>query len=187
MTNAIESWSWREGEEVFVEVYARAAKAELFANGRSIGSKRFKKDCKAVFRVFYESGEISVAAYDEQGNLTGSSSLVTADAETVITIKPEQAARQKEGLIFALIQYTDANGILKPMEKRKISVSVSGGQLLAFGSACPYTQDDFHSGSATTYYGEALAIVRAGESGASITATDGKLSATADLKAAHED
>ena len=35
-------------------------------------------------------------------------------------------------------------------------------ELLAFGSANPCTEDRFDSGSCTTYYGKALAVLRAG-------------------------
>ncbi|MDR2750231.1 MAG: DUF4982 domain-containing protein [Clostridiales bacterium] len=187
MTNAIESWSWHgcDSESVFVEVYARAAKAELFINGKSVGTKSFKNDCRLVFQTAYKDGTVSVDIFDSNSKKTGSASLATAGPETVITIKPEQPSIHNKELLFALIQLTDSKGILKPMEKRSITLSVSGGHLLAFGSACPYTLDDFHSGLATTYYGEALAIVRAdSESGVTLTAltaTDGKLSAFATI------
>ena len=61
-----------------------------------------------------------------------------------------------------------------------MAVAVKGGELLAFGSANPCTEEQYHTGTFTTYYGRALAIVRAGERGAvTITATDGKDTATA--------
>ena len=58
---------------------------------------------------------------------------------------------------------------------RKLTVTVAGGELLAFGSANPRTEEQYHTGSFTTYYGAALAIVRAGDSGTlTVTATDGE-------------
>jgi AraC-like DNA-binding protein len=127
--------------------------------------------CRVVFKTAYRDGTVSVDVFDRSNSKTGSASLATAGLETAITIKPEQPSVHNKELAFALIQCTDSKGIRKPMEKRSITLSVSGGHLLAFGSACPYTLDDFHSGQATTYYGEALAIVRAdSESGVTLTA-----------------
>ena len=54
--------------------------------------------------------------------------------------------------------------------------------MLAFGSANPCTEEQYHTGSFTTYYGRALAIVRAGEAGTvKVTATDGDKNSTAEI------
>ena len=53
---------------------------------------------------------------------------------------------------------------------------VSGGELLALGSACPYNELGFGSCDTDTYYGEALAIVRAEGDTVELTVTDGMLS-----------
>jgi hypothetical protein len=37
--------------------------------------------------------------------------------------------------------------------------------LLAFGSANPRTEEQYHTGSFTTYYGKTQAIIKAGETG----------------------
>ena len=39
-------------------------------------------------------------------------------------------------------------------------VTVEGGELLGFGSANPRTEDRFDTGEYTTYYGNALAVIR---------------------------
>ena len=53
MSNAIESWSWDgcSGKKAQVEVYARADRVELFINGKSVGSKKMKNDCRTSFDV----------------------------------------------------------------------------------------------------------------------------------------
>lgn len=53
-------------------------------------------------------------------------------------------------------------GIYRPVW---LSVRVTGGELLAFGSANPRTEERFHEGEYTTYYGRALAVVRCGGQG----------------------
>ena len=54
------------------------------------------------------------------------------------------------------------NGVIESNADRQLRVFVEGGELLAFGSANPCTKEQYHSGNFTTYYGRALAVVRAG-------------------------
>ena len=83
MTNAIESWSWRgyEGEKAVVEVYARAASVALYINGKKVGKKPYRNDCKVIFKTRYENGEIMAVAYDERGKEIARSVLYTAGLE----------------------------------------------------------------------------------------------------------
>ena len=65
------------------------------------------------------------------------------------------------------------NGVVESNADRKLTVSVEGGELLAFGSANPRTEENFDEGTYTTYYGAALAAVRV-QKDCVITVTDGK-------------
>ena len=65
-------------------------------------------------------------------------------------------------------------------EDRRLTVTVSGGELLAFGSANPCTEEAYHTGSFTTYYGRSMAVIRAGGPGTiHVTAADGDKTAAA--------
>ena len=56
--------------------------------------------------------------------------------------------------------YTDENGQTKPLARGRIKLAVKGGELLAFGSACPYYPESYQSNETDTYYGEAMVIVK---------------------------
>ncbi|MDD6050552.1 MAG: glycoside hydrolase family 2 TIM barrel-domain containing protein [Clostridiales bacterium] len=174
MTNAMDSWSWRgcEGRMAFVEVYARAAKVELLLNGKSAGTKALKNTCLAHFHIPYENGELTAVSYDRAGREIGRKTLVTAGEPTQLRIEPEAAPEQGK-LCWVRLRYTDENGILKPMERGHIQVTVTGGQLLGLGSACPFYPESYLDATSDTYYGEALAIVLP-EQDMTITADDGK-------------
>jgi beta-galactosidase len=163
----MESWSWRgcAGNKAEVEVYARGAEVELLMNGNRVGRKKLKKSCNTTFRTTYQDGEITAIAYDAWGNEISRTSLQTAGKETKLTIRPELPTIKKNGLGFIQLQYTDTNGIWKPMEKHNLQVSVKGGELLGLGSACSYNPDGYQKNTVKTYYGEALAIVKANSSG----------------------
>lgn len=163
MTDALESWSWRgcNREKAEVDVYARANEVELQINGKVVGRKRLNNTCNAKFHTIYEDGEVAAIAYDNKGREIGRSILKTAGKETKITLTPEQQVIHKNGLGFILIQYTDEEGTLKPMEKHEVKVSVEGGILKGLGSACPYTLEGYTTNTTKTYYGEALLVVQA--------------------------
>ena len=184
MSNAMPSWSWQgfEGKKAHVEVYARAAQVELLLNGKSVGKQSMKNNCLFTFRVPYENGTLEAVAYDASGKEMGRCALKTAEAETVLQAVPEETQVKPGHLCFIRLQYADAQGIVKPAERGLLDVTVEGGKLVGLGSACPFYELDYRGSKADTYYGEALAIVEAGSEGTvTLTATDGKLTASASV------
>lgn len=74
------------------------------------------------------------------------------------------------------------SAVLESNADRILTVSVSGGELLAFGSANPCVEERYDAGKFATYQGRALAAVRAGASGkVSASVSDGKQTATAEV------
>ncbi len=175
LTKALESWSWRgcAGMPAVVEVYARAEAVELFINGKSVGRKRLHNTCRTVFKTTYEDGEIAAVSYDGAGKEIGRYALTTAGAETVLRAAPEEKIVKPGGLAFIPLQYTDSKGVWKPMEKHKLTVSVENGTLAGLGSANAYVEGNYAQDTTPTYYGEAMAIVRAdGRGPVRVTVTD---------------
>ena len=81
--------------------------------------------------------------------------------------------------------YTYEKTFTAPAEwaDKTILLEFEGGELLAFGSANPCTEEQYHAGSFTTYYGRSLAIIRAGEARTvKISASDGRESASAQIR-----
>lgn len=165
MTDAMESWTWPgcEGMKAAVEVYARAAYVGLYLNGKCVGKKKLKNTCRTTFRIPYEKGKLTAVAYNEKGKITGKYSLQTAADATKLSVLPEQERIQAGGLGFIQLRYTDSHGIWKPMEKHHIKLTVENGTLEGFGNACSYNKDGYWRDNTSTYYGEALAVVRAGQ------------------------
>lgn len=177
MSNAIESWSWNhcDGQKAKVEVYARAAKVELFLNGKKVGAQVLKNDCIARFGCVYRSGVIEAVAYDKNGRETGRTSLKTAGNETILYLLPENEKVREGRLSYIRLRYGDRNGIWKPLARGTIKVDVEGGTLVGLGHACPYNEKGYLSNQTDTYFGEALAIVRAGcAENITVRASDGR-------------
>ena len=177
MSNAIESWSWDgcSGKKAQVEVYARADRVELFINGKSVGSKKMKNDCRTSFDVIYEEGIIEAISYDAQNREIARNVLYTAGKETILTGIPEEKETEVGKLCFVRLQYTDKTGTVKPLKRGTLEVHVENGELLGLGNGCPYNERGYRTAKTDTYYGEALAVIRAGESGTvNVQVSDGK-------------
>lgn len=178
-SNALPTWSWNglDGKKANVEVYSRAPIVELYINGKKVGRKKFKKNCIFRFAVNYEGGEITAVNLDENGKELSRNSLHTAGEETVLSVIPEKKEVKAGEVCFVRLKYTDGKGEVKPLERGIISVSVEGGELLAVGSACPFNDPKYgYTGTKTdTYYGEAMAVVKATGNKVVVKATDDKL------------
>lgn len=163
MTNAMESWSWEgfEGKQAEVEVYARAARVDLFLNGKKIGSNTLKNACDTKFKVIYQSGMLEAVAYDQKGKEVSRSALYTAGKDTELCVTAEEKSVRKDHLTFIRLQYTDRTGIVKPLKRGILKVSVKGGKLVGLGNACPYNKIGYCTDETDTYWGEALAVVQA--------------------------
>jgi len=159
-TNALPSWAWLncEGNKAVVKVYADATKVELFINNKSLGKKAIK-DYKAIFKVKYVLGEIMAVAYDSRGKEISRSKLESAFGKLRLSLIPEEKV---EDIVYVNIAITGDNGVVECNADETLKVSVEGGELLGFGSACPRTEENFLAGSYTTYYGRAQAVVRVG-------------------------
>ncbi|MCX7658720.1 MAG: DUF4982 domain-containing protein, partial [Oscillospiraceae bacterium] len=168
-TNAIPSWSWKncEGNKTIVEVYSNSDIVELFINGKSIGKKK-TKNFKAYFKVKYTPGNITAAAYNSSGTETGRTQLLSAAGKIKICLKPEKNNAKAGEIVYVDVSLIGENGIIESNADAKINVFIENGELLAFGSANPRTEENYLSGSFTTYYGRALAVVLCKNSGKTI-------------------
>ena len=166
-TNAVTSWSWAgcEGQKTDVVVYADAAAVELFVNDRFYGRKKVKQDKVKFPDVTYEPGCIRAVSFDAAGIRIGASELHTAEGKTRLQVMPDKTRLRANGqdLCFVEISLTGEGGTVKASADQELTVTVDGvGTLQAFGSADPYLEDDFFSKTHRSYYGRALAVVRAG-------------------------
>ncbi|MGI6576880.1 MAG: glycoside hydrolase family 2 protein [Eubacteriales bacterium] len=180
-TNALSSWAWQgcDGNKAIVEVFTDAAVVELYINGKKIGKAKVK-NCKATFKTKYQSGKIEAIAYDAGGRELLRSTLESATGKISICVEPEKTVAAAGEVVYVPVALKGENGVVEHNADRKLTVTVEGGELLAFGSANPRTEENFDEGTYTTYYGKAVAAVRV-EKGCTITVTDGKETVKAEI------
>lgn len=166
-TDAVESWSWEgcEGMKSDVTVYSDATQVALVLNGKQLGCKKVK-ECKAVFKkVAYVPGTLEAIAYGADGTELSRSTLTSATGKTQLKLDADKVTLHANGqdLCFIDINLIGENGITKSSSDQKVGIQVEGtGTLQAIGSARPNTEESFCGNSYTTFYGKALAAIRAG-------------------------
>ena len=169
-TNSIPSWTWKgmEGVEATVEVFSSASKVKLFLNGKKVGSAR-PEGGVAQFRIAYEPGELTAKAY---GKIfcVGKSTLRTAQGPSHIRLTPEDTPVSPGQLVFVKVDVVGENGEVDTSFGKTLKAEVSGGELVAFGSAVPVTEARFDAGEYPAHYGQALAAIIPGE-GENVTLT----------------
>lgn len=112
-------------------------------------------------------------AYDGNGNEIGRNELKSAVGRTKLCVESEEKTVREGEIVYVDISLTGENGIVESNDDRTLSVIVENGELLAFGSAKPNPEDRFDSGTYTTYYGRALAVVRSKEAGTLLVKVNG--------------
>mgnify|MGYP002627269471 CR=1 FL=1 len=136
-----------------------------------MGRKKLK-DCKAMFKLKYTPGTLTAVAYDARGKELGRNQLHSAQGELHIAVEPEIVEAKPGQIVYVPVSLKDEKGTVESNADRKLTVSVEGGELLGFGAANPKTEEQYYTGSFTSYLGRALAVVRVyGDT--SVTVTDG--------------
>ncbi len=190
-TDTAGSWSWPgfAGKPVVVEVYSAADEVELLLNGRTVGkspvgeAQRFT----ATFDLAYQPGTLEAIAYRD-GHEVSRTSLSSADGPLALTAGADRDELPADGtdVAFVEVTLTDAAGTVATGADQLLTAAVAGpGELAAFGTGRPCTDEGYQAGAHTTFDGRALAVVRAtgpGEITLAISSHDG-LRATVTLTA----
>ena len=165
MSDADGSWDWpgMEGKPVVVEVYGPGDETELFLNGKSLGKQAFK-DCRALFETVYTPGTLCAAAY-ENGEKCGEYTLSSPNGETRLTLSVDTDGGE---LVYLSAALTDNDGVLKTGADETLTATVTGAELLGFGSGDPKPVMNYNTGKARTYKGRAQLILKK-QAGATIT------------------
>jgi len=166
-SDAITSWSWqgRSGERAHVEVYSPSEEVDLLLNGEKIGTRKAgaANGFLARFQVPYRPGEL-VAVGRSSGARPLETRLQSASGPLKLVLHVDRATFAANGgdLAYVSIEIADADGIVESLADDLVTLSIDGPATLAgFGSGAPATEESFADNRHRTYYGRALAVLRA--------------------------
>ena len=163
-TEVSHSWSYPgyEGMPARVEVYADADEVELFLNGKSYGSAKAEKVLchKFVFdQIPYEPGILRAVSM-KNGKEAGSESLCTVGEPVKIwaQISYLPTVFEKRALCFVQCGLADEKDWQVPYGEAEMEALVTGGRLIAMGTADPQSTTSYGSNIHKLYRGKALAV-----------------------------
>ncbi len=167
------TWSFgadNVGKDVQLEAYCDCDEVEFVCNGRSMGRVKTEK-YKAFLTVPYAPGVVEAVAYTG-GEEVARTKLETAGTAAQVILEPDRCEIAADGmdLSYITVRVADAEGRTVVCDNVKLSVSVTGGELLGFGSANPCTEENYTT-ERNVFGGYALACVRAGREPGEIRVT----------------
>ena len=161
-SNGIASYAWKncEGKKGICEVFFKCDQVILYQNGKKIGSKK-PKGSRTVFPLRYISGSLEAVAYDKNGREIARNVLQSTDDSLNLRLEAEEKEVSVNDIVYVNVAVADEKGIVESNHDVKVTIEAQNGELLAFGSANPCSEEDIHCGEYHTYYGKALAIIKA--------------------------
>lgn len=167
-------WGWPElradwsfgsewvGQPVQVTAYGPGDEAEFILNGRTVGRAAYRK-LTAVVEIPYEEGELKVISYREGERVSQCRLRSTGrPRKFAVEAEQEQIRADRRDLAYLKIRILDASGELVPTDEQQITVQMEGpGEIVAFGSGNPATEDEITDHFCHVYEGRALLILKA--------------------------
>jgi len=157
-------WNWKTGDTVDVwAYYNNADEAELFLNGKSLGTKRKSGDELHVWwRVKYEPGTIR-AVSKKDGKIVLTREIKTAGAPVKIILEADRKNLngKDDELCFVTAKIVDKDGNLVPDASNLIHFEVSKeGSIAGVDNGSETDLSSFKSNEHKTFNGLCLAVIR---------------------------
>jgi beta-galactosidase len=158
---------WNGKGDENVEVYAIADEVELFLNGKSLGSKRVKKDIALNWQVPFEAGVLKAVA-KVGGEEVASDELKTAGAAVGLQLKPERSVISDdfEDVAYVQVRVVDVEGMVVPKAANKVSFSIDGpGKIVGVDSGDIMSVERLQASERKAFQGRCIVIIRGTGSG----------------------
>lgn len=150
-----------EGITIPVWVYTNAYEAELFLNGRSLGSKKKGRAKHLAWDVPYEPGEIKALARSD-GRVVAEKSRRTAGVPTDLGMTVDTERESLTPVRTVQVDYVlqDTEGTLHPRGDSLIYTLAEGGQLLGMENGDVVDLTPVSRPWRRAFHGRAMALVR---------------------------
>ncbi len=158
-----ETWTYDDiyvGRPIKVDTYTDADKIVWTVNGKVVGESSPVEGIASIDTV-YEKGYIRADAY-KNGAMVSSYTLETTEGASAIDLTPEKTEFSADGrdLLYVRVAISDKAGRLVREGQPELECFVQNGELLAFFSGDPKTEDDTTDNKCHAFRGNALAIIR---------------------------
>jgi beta-galactosidase len=167
MAHILPHWNWpeRKGLVTPVFVYTSGDAAELFLNGKSLGTKK-KGQLEYRLRwddVVYQPGELKVIAY-KNGQKWAEDNVKTTGKAYQLSMSADRPAVTADGkdLIYITVKIEDKDKLTVPRSNNQLDFSIEGpGRIVATDNGDATSHESFQAKSKKAYNGLCLVIVAA--------------------------
>jgi beta-galactosidase len=164
----VQGWGrWTPRGESKVVVFSEDEEVELFLNGESLGRKPVSvaTEYKTSFFLHFEPGELKVVGY-KNGKPHSQWVMHSAGKPVAISLTVDRPNITADGddLAYITAQLVDDKGVpaMMPKDDEPLVFKVSGaGTLAGVGNGNPVVVESFQNGTRSTFWGRAVAVVRA--------------------------
>ncbi len=184
-------WNWpgRQGQVIPVVAFSNCNVVELFLNGRSLGEKRMEfpaqgvsggwntyalpvvrpttNDLHVSWDVPYEPGLLEAVGKTRDGTVACHDSVRTAGTPAALRLVAERDTLTTAPGDVALVRFevVDAAGTVVPTATDLVTVTATGGELVALDNADLSDHDPYRTPRRHVFNGRGLAILRASRAG----------------------
>ncbi len=166
MIHLLPHWNWKgfEGKQIPVWCFTNAESVELFVNGKSQGSKDFKKTAQLhlEWKVPYEPGVLK--AVGRKCGQTIVDEIHTAGEPSRLIVRADRTRIAADGadLSFVEVRVVDREGNLCPNADNPIAFSLEGpGAIAGMDNGDPTNHEPFQGTKHKAFHGLCLAVVKA--------------------------
>jgi beta-galactosidase len=167
MIHILPHWNWpgKEGVEIPVMAYTTGDEAELFLNGKSLGTRKFGEGNPShlLWLVPYTPGELKAVARKNDVEIA-TKIIRTAGPPAQIAFETDQAKLDPNhrDLAYFTIRVEDAEGNFDPKGARWVTLNVRGpGRIVGVHNGDPLSHTPFQSDTVRTFNGLARVIIAA--------------------------
>lgn len=180
-------WNWpgREGQVIPVLAYSNCHIVELFLNGRSLGEKRMEfpspgtsggwntyaeprvhpttNDLHLSWDVLYEPGVLRAMGRKRDGSAQCAAEVKTAGSPFAVRLSPyrDTVSTSPGDVGHVMFEIVDSAGTVVPTADNLVSVTVTGGTLLALDNSDLRVHSAREPGMIEVYSGRGLAVLKA--------------------------
>ncbi len=173
MVHILPYWDFNVGQMIDVQVFSNCPKVELFFQAEnaprlSLGTRDIDpvngKTLHSAWRIPYQPGELTAAAYDAAGNLVATDSQRSFGDPASIVLEPDKTMMTANGedMIFVAVSTVDAKGTFVANARNRMNVTVSGAaRLVGMDNGDSTDYDEYKGTSRKLFSGRLLLMLAA--------------------------
>lgn len=163
-------WNYQEGQSIRVVCYTNADKARLELDGKNVGqTKNYDSNTGIIYwDIPYTAGKLEVVGMNKNEEDISRYSIQSSKQPYALKIQTiEKEINKDNGLIQAVIQVVDENGVPVMLSDNEIACQISGpAKLLGLEAGNNEDMSDYTDNKHRVFHGHILAYMQAtGEQG----------------------